>query len=151
MTDHKESGRGRCRSEIRTYVTNVILTTKRTPISRKKGRKTHGEQLSLFCIDSDIFLLNWGLKTNQSCKFRVNRPLNVGLDYIQVCSERNKFASSLHFFAFNFIRLLDAHVATEVKTDWITDGSPFLNNPSEIVTSSTNFQLLDFPNCIVNH
>jgi hypothetical protein len=64
------------------YVTNVILTTKRTPISRKKGRKTHGEQLSLFCIDSDIFLLNWGLKTNQSCKFRVNRPLNVGLDYI---------------------------------------------------------------------
>ncbi len=58
---------------------------------------------------------------------------------------KKQICISLHFFAFNFIRLLDAHVATEVKSDWITDGSPFLNNPSEIVTSSTNFQSLDFP------
>jgi hypothetical protein len=37
---------------------------------------------------------------------------------------KKQICISLHFFAFNFIRLLDAHVAIEVKSDWITDGSP---------------------------
>ena len=46
---------------------------------------------------------------------------------------KKQICISLHFFAFNFIRLLDAHT------------TPFLDRPSERVTSSTNFQMPDFP------
>ena len=42
-------------------------------------------------------------------------------------------------------KLLDAHTPTEVKSDWIMDGSPFRNKHSERETSSTNFQTSDFP------
>ncbi len=58
---------------------------------------------------------------------------------------KKQICISLHFFVFNFIRLLDVQTSTEVRSDWITDGSPFLDRPSEKVTLSTNFQTPDFP------
>ena len=44
---------------------------------------------------------------------------------------KKQISICLHFFAFNFIKLLDAHTSTEVKSDWIMDGSPILNRHSE--------------------
>ena len=58
---------------------------------------------------------------------------------------KKQISISLHFFAFNFIKFLDAHTPTEVKSDWIMDGSSFRNRHSERETSSTNFQMSDFP------
>ena len=62
-----------------------------------------------------------------------------------VLFRKKQISISLHFFAFNFIKLLDAHTTTEVKSDWIMDGSPFRKRHSERETLSTNFQMLDFP------